>query len=239
MDTNFYWYFGVDNNASYSSIKRAFREVALNLHPDQNAAPDAEEQFNLLSFMHDVLHDSGKRDIYNRFGVYVAPNSVSNSISIVDPRTDEFDLVMKIAIVFIFWGVLAFVWTIPAAHRAARSWITILLGIIAAVEFFISFTDVAIPEWLPVPGYLTEYELLIFIHTTVPCLLLLCGAISEYCYKDPNLSCMQIISDLIKQQKVRVPDCRWINLQLYHVWFPMVVTAVDKRGYDQLHEGYD
>mgnify|MGYP003386168323 CR=1 FL=1 len=204
MDTNFYWYFGVNKDAEYSTIKQAYRDLALNLHPDQNLATGADEQFNLLTFMHGILHDAGKRDIYNRFGILISPNSDGDTISILDPRSDEFDLVMKITIVYLFWGLVAFIWTIPSMYRAARSWAAILLGLLAFVECMFSLSNSTIPEWCPVPAYLTEHELISFIHASVPCGLILLSAMSEYCYKDPNDMCVQIIGDLIKQQKVRV-----------------------------------
>lgn len=209
MDTNFYWYFGVDKDADYSSsIKRAYRELALNLHPDQNASPDAAEQFNLLSFMNEVLGDTGKRDIYNRFGVYVRPNPDNSGndtpLRIIDPRADEFDLIMRIAVVYLFWGLVTFLWTLPPAYRAARSWVGIILGIAAVCECLFALSQTNIPAWLPVPGYLTEHELVVMMHLCIPAVLLLCSAMSEYCYRDPNEVIVQVISDLIKQQKVSI-----------------------------------
>ena len=55
MDTNFYWYFGVDKTADHGLIKRSFRQLSLSLHPDHNHSPDASEQFGLLNFMNKVF----------------------------------------------------------------------------------------------------------------------------------------------------------------------------------------
>jgi molecular chaperone DnaJ len=60
---------GVERGASEREIKKAFRLRARELHPDVNHDdPDAEEKFKELAEAQEVLLDSEKRGIYDRYG---------------------------------------------------------------------------------------------------------------------------------------------------------------------------
>jgi molecular chaperone DnaJ len=66
---DYYEVLGVDRDASGSEIKRAFRSLARELHPDVNAHdPQAEEKFKEAAEAYEVLSDPGRRDTYDRFG---------------------------------------------------------------------------------------------------------------------------------------------------------------------------
>jgi molecular chaperone DnaJ len=60
---------GVPRNADDSQIKKAFRRLARELHPDVNAHdPDAEEKFKEAAEAYEILSDSERRELYDRFG---------------------------------------------------------------------------------------------------------------------------------------------------------------------------
>ncbi|RWS26306.1 DnaJ-like protein subfamily A member 2 [Leptotrombidium deliense] len=67
MDTKLYDLLGVQRNASETEIKKAYRKLAKEYHPDKNAA--AGDKFKEISFAHEVLTDSRKREIYDRYGL--------------------------------------------------------------------------------------------------------------------------------------------------------------------------
>ncbi len=60
---------GVRRDASEEQIKKAFRQLARELHPDVNAHdPDAEEKFKEAAEAYEILSDSERRATYDRYG---------------------------------------------------------------------------------------------------------------------------------------------------------------------------
>jgi len=69
-DRDYYKILGVSRNANEEEIKKAYRKVAMQYHPDRNPGDkEAEEKFKLASEAYEVLRDPQKRDIYDRFGI--------------------------------------------------------------------------------------------------------------------------------------------------------------------------
>lgn len=66
---DFYATLGVARNASQEELKKAYRKLAMQYHPDRNADnADAEKKFKEVSEAYDVLKDEQKRAAYDRFG---------------------------------------------------------------------------------------------------------------------------------------------------------------------------
>ena len=69
MAQDFYELLGVNRTASADDIKKAYRKLAMQHHPDRNHGnKDAEKKFKDLSHAYDVLKDPDKRAQYDRFG---------------------------------------------------------------------------------------------------------------------------------------------------------------------------
>ena len=65
---DFYEVLGINRSASQEDIKKAFRRLAMQYHPDRNKEPGAEERFKEISQAYEVLSDPEKRAAYDRFG---------------------------------------------------------------------------------------------------------------------------------------------------------------------------
>jgi molecular chaperone DnaJ len=60
---------GVSRDADETTIKKAFRKLARELHPDVNRHdPDAEEKFKEAAEAYEILNDSERRALYDRYG---------------------------------------------------------------------------------------------------------------------------------------------------------------------------
>jgi molecular chaperone DnaJ len=60
---------GVERGASAQEVKKAFRQLARELHPDVNAHdPDAEEKFKEAAEAYEILSDEERRATYDRYG---------------------------------------------------------------------------------------------------------------------------------------------------------------------------
>lgn len=65
---DYYEVLGVDRNVDDRTLKRAFRKLAQQYHPDVNKNPDAESNFKEINEAYQVLSDPQKRAAYDRFG---------------------------------------------------------------------------------------------------------------------------------------------------------------------------
>ena len=65
---DYYDLLGVNRNASEDDIRRAFRKLARQYHPDVNNEPEAEARFKEVNEAYEVLSDPQKRRMYDQFG---------------------------------------------------------------------------------------------------------------------------------------------------------------------------
>ena len=65
---DYYDVLGIPRDASDEDVKKAFRKLALEYHPDRNRSDGAEERFKEVNEAYQTLSDSRKRADYDRFG---------------------------------------------------------------------------------------------------------------------------------------------------------------------------
>ena len=67
-NSDYYATLGVRRDASQDEIKKAYRRLARELHPDVNPDPDTQERFKEITQAYEVLSDPNKRQMYDLGG---------------------------------------------------------------------------------------------------------------------------------------------------------------------------
>jgi molecular chaperone DnaJ len=71
---DYYEVLGIPRDASAEDIKKAFRKLAFQYHPDRNRADGAADKFKEINEAYEILSDADKRAAYDRFGHAGADN---------------------------------------------------------------------------------------------------------------------------------------------------------------------
>ena len=101
---NHYALLGVNRNSSPLDIKRAYKKLSLQLHPDKNPNdPTASAKFDRVKKAYDVLMDMEFREVYNKFG-----QEGINS----NKRFDETTFFMELGVFYVTWGIMSYVLTL-------------------------------------------------------------------------------------------------------------------------------
>ncbi len=69
MKRDYYEVLGVGRDVDATSLKKAYRQLAMKLHPDKNPGnKEAEESFKEAAEAYEILSDSKKRSVYDQYG---------------------------------------------------------------------------------------------------------------------------------------------------------------------------
>lgn len=80
MFKNYYEILETSQNANLSEIKKAYRKLALQYHPDKNNAPNAQQKFVEITEAYEVLKDVSQRKIYDQiYNRQFSTNKTSNN----------------------------------------------------------------------------------------------------------------------------------------------------------------
>ncbi|VDK54694.1 unnamed protein product [Anisakis simplex] len=74
VNANFYELFSLEKDASLSDVKKAYRRLSMELHPDRNQAEDANEQFRRIAAIYDVLKSPSLRQAYDNILEFGLPD---------------------------------------------------------------------------------------------------------------------------------------------------------------------
>ena len=75
---DYYDLLGVSKGASEAELKKAYRKLALQFHPDKNKAPGTDDAFKAIGNAFSVLSDAGKRRRYDQLGPEAAQGANGN-----------------------------------------------------------------------------------------------------------------------------------------------------------------
>lgn len=188
---NYYAKLGVTRNSNPLEIKRAYKRLSLELHPDKNPSPDASDQFDQVKKAYDTLMDMEFREVYNKFG----KEGVENN-----KRYDEMQFLVEAAVFYVTWGLMAFMLTLGKKSGEARNWTFTGLVVMMVLEVTIMTTQGnPLPSWL-FPTW-TEAEVIWLLHSLFPAFMNGCRSLGAYLYVDLDAQQRQLLLALQEQGK--------------------------------------
>jgi hypothetical protein len=181
----------VTRDSNPLDIKRAYKRLGLQLHPDKNPSPDAADQFDRVKQAYDVLMDLELRDVYNKFGKEgIAQNK----------RYSETQFLIEVAIFYVSWAVMAFLLTFGKKSGSARDWTFTGLIVMLVVEVVVMTSQTnPIPSWL-FPT-MTEHDLVKIMHSLFPAFMNGCRSLGAFLYVDVDAQLRQFLLALQEQNK--------------------------------------
>jgi DnaJ-class molecular chaperone len=93
---NLYSILEVDKNATIDEIKKAYKKLAIKIHPDKNSSPNATEKFQEINMAYEILsdkvskekydklNDNNKSQIYDIINIYI--NNMDNKYAIIGKK---------------------------------------------------------------------------------------------------------------------------------------------------------
>ncbi len=189
---NHYTLLGVNRNSSPLDIKRAYKKLSLQLHPDKNPNdPLASEKFDRVKKAYDVLMDMEFREVYNKFG----QDGINSN-----KRFDETQFFIELGVFYVTWGIMAYVLTLGKRSGLARQWTFTGLIVMLVVEISIMTSrGNPFPSWFFPQN--TEYEAVWLLHTLFPAFMNGCRSIGGYLYVDLEAQTRQLLLALQEQNK--------------------------------------
>lgn len=82
---NYYFVLGVSTQATEADIKQAYRQLAMQFHPDKNPSPQAEAIFKEINEAYEVLSDGNRKAVYDQLLNGVATDAPTRPVH-RDPR---------------------------------------------------------------------------------------------------------------------------------------------------------
>jgi len=165
---------GVRVDATTAEIKRAYRDISLEMHPDKNRNdPNAAEKFIKYQTAYEVLKDPSTRSKYNKFG----PGA--------DADDGALSSVTSIALFYVIWLVVGYMLTMGKSSEDARTWAFSGLLALAVFEYQ---TKILSTDYLsPIFPWSTTFEKVELMHKLFPPFLHGARMISGVIYRDVTL----------------------------------------------------
>ena len=188
---NYYTKLGITRASHPLEIKRAYKKLSLQLHPDKNPSPDATEQFDAVKQAYDVLMDMELREVYNKFG----KDGIKNN-----KRFDETRFLLEVAVFYVSYGMVAFMLTMGKKSGEARNWtFTGMLAMMVLEVAIMTSQSNPLPTWL-FPN-MTEHEVVLLLHSLFPAFMNGCRSLGSYLFVDLDGQTRMLLLALQEQNK--------------------------------------
>jgi len=188
---NFYAILGVTRSSTAIEIKKAYKRLSLQLHPDKNPSPTAADEFATVKGAYDVLMSVDDKIVYDKFG----PAGIAGNKSIHDEQA----LLMDMGIFYATWCMLAFILTLGKSAANARTWIFTGTIVMLIAEITLMTTENPLPEWFF--PQTTEAEWIWLLHSLFPGFMNGCRCMGGYLYVDLDQQTRNLLLALQEQNK--------------------------------------
>uniref|UniRef100_A0A6U1ZV61 J domain-containing protein n=1 Tax=Trieres chinensis TaxID=1514140 RepID=A0A6U1ZV61_TRICV len=188
---NHYQLLGVTRASNPLEIKRAYKKLSLQLHPDKNTAPDASERFDEVKKSYDVLMDMELREVYNKFG----PEGIASN-----KRFDETQFFIELGVFYITWGMMVFVLTLGKKSGDARQWCFtgMIVMLVCEIAIMTARNNPLPKELFPTS---TEHEVVWLMHSLFPAFMNGCRSLGAFLFIDLDAQARQLLLALQEQNK--------------------------------------
>eukprot|EP01038_Epipyxis_sp_PR26KG_P015673 gene15673-21199_t len=172
---NHYQLLNVTRDSSISTIKKAYRNLSLELHPDKNKASTASEEFQKVKHAFDVLVNKDKRREYNRLGDHGVAVSAQTAI-------DLKYIILQLVIYYSSSLIFAFLMTFSEPSGDAFSLSVFGLFTMLLVESLLVVKEIDLPSWI-LP-YHAPSDIVSTLHRLFPAFMNGCRCITGAYYID-------------------------------------------------------
>lgn len=147
QDRNYYEVLGLSFPSKTSRIRKAFRKLSLEFHPEKGGLT---EDFNLIREAYEILSNSTLRRVYNRLGLMKSDFTCQTCISFVDYW---WSMRIMDTVFNYFFSVTFLMWSTWSHSRAwIRPWVWLALILCFCIELVYIFSDEA-PLFLEQPHF--------------------------------------------------------------------------------------
>mmetsp|Transcript_3747 Transcript_3747/g.5808 ORF Transcript_3747/g.5808 Transcript_3747/m.5808 type:complete len:359 (+) Transcript_3747:77-1153(+) len=173
---NYYQLLNVSRENSYASIKKAYKRVSLELHPDKNKSPTAAGQFSAASHAYNVLLNPELRNVYDRLG--------ENGLRVLAQHPIDLEyLLVNTLVLYVSSAVMAFIMTVSDSSGRAFEASMLGLGVMLLVECILVVKGVPLPAWFL--STWTTHDLVSTLHRLFPAYMHGCRCILNSAYISP------------------------------------------------------
>ena len=192
---------GVARDASEAEIRKAYKRLSLDLHPDKNLNdPSAAERFQVVSEAYNVLVNPETRTLYDRWGPrglewFATNQSIATNGGVA------------MLVTYISLAIYTYIMTMNSSHTNSRAWAYGGYGALMATEVGMRFGDADV--WVPFFSRMALFQKINQFHILYPSFVLGVSAIQQTTYQDMqrfNLEAIRILNIQNKRILMKLND---------------------------------